>query len=448
MSMLTKWYGVVIIIILYLLPSFIQAEYDINNNIHGFYFGLPVMQSGDEPHYYITLYSLVNDRDFFLTNNYNNAVYRGCPDLGTKKWTVYDRHTRLFDSHERRIINLDFIDDVHLNISVLPKEGSFVKEISGHPMGLPFFAALFLWPFHGTSLLEHLAIYLTLLFSLGGIVCFYKILKFYHRDESTVLVFTSILALGTQYWHYSKTFWAEPYLACFLIFAWYFCMIRKWYFLTGLALSVGFVIKYPFGLVIVPFCVVALFEKGFSKKIRACLLLGFPLASVLGAVLYLNFWLTNNPFQFNQISAVGFVNPVRGLMRWLFDGEFGLLTFSPILLFSVLGVKIFFQKKRFHGRILCAVIIPFLLFWVSYAVTVDGAGGYSARYLIPLIPFLVLLSSFSNGERRYKTVFCVIFAISVIINFCAAFAYPAFIGQPIDVAFTKTVLFVERMFIN
>ncbi|MBI4140398.1 hypothetical protein HY485_01030 [Candidatus Woesearchaeota archaeon] len=214
------------------------------------------MQTGDEPHYYITLYSLVNDNDFFLTNNYNNAHYDNGSDLGLKKHNTFERHTRLFNSLNKTIINIPFIDATHLNASYFPSRDSSMKEISGHPIGLPLFAFIFLWPFRNTPALEHLSIYLTLFFSLAGISAFYSLMLFYHQNRQKAGLFTLILALGTQYWHYSKTFWAEPYLSSFLIIAWYLVVVKKStssYLLSGFLLGFGFLIKYPFLLTILPF---------------------------------------------------------------------------------------------------------------------------------------------------------------------------------------------------
>lgn len=442
-----------LIFLLYLVPSFIQFEYTAQKNIAGIHIGLPFTQSGDEPHYYITLYSLVNDHDFFLTNNYDNAFFRNGSDLGLKRFDVSDRHTRLFDSINKTIINIPFVNSTHLNISYVPSEGSDMKEISGHPTGLPFFAFLFLWPFRHTTVLEHLSIYLTLLFSLLGIYAFYELMIFYHNDERKAQLFTIVLVLGTQYWHYSKTFWAEPYLASFLAISWYLIVVKKsslHHFVSGFLLGFGFLMKYPFLLAILPFYIYFLLNSLKNKKIEYAQVISFsvPLAFCFASILYLNYFFTGNILAFNQAGAVYFVNPLKGMFNWLFNPVFGLLTYAPILIIALFGIRNFWKKNKIHCITTALLITLSFLFWTAYGVTQTGAGGYSARYLVPLIAFFVLFCSFSNWEksRILSVIFYVLLIVSFVIQFLASFAYPAFIGYSIFTSLEKIVTFIMKIF--
>ena len=437
-----KTYLFILISFLYIIPTFIQLSYSDDQRIKGIYFGLPMMQTGDEPHYYITLYSLVNDGDFFLTNNYNCAFYKNCFDLGKKKRSIVERHTRLFNSANKTVRSIPFVNK-SLDLSLVPVENSSIKEIPGHPSGVPFFAFLFLWPMRQTAFLEHAAIYLTLLFSLFGIYALYNILIKYHENTTKATLFTLILAVGTQYWHYSKTFWSEPYLASFLIISLYLVYVKKNPFLAGILLGFGFLMKYPFALTIMPFYILAFSKKSWYGRAKYTVLLSLPLVLSITASLYWNYYFTGSLLKFNQINAVSFVIPIMGLFRWFFDPTFGLFTFSPILLFALAGVKKFWQHNKIHAITLSFIIFIYTLFWAAYVVAQEGGGGYSARYLVPLIPFFVLISSFSNVERSHKRLFYTIFVVSCVINMFAAFAYPAFYGYSILVSFEKTLTFLK-----
>ncbi len=422
------------IILLYLIPVFIQAEYSEEGRIKDFFLGLPTTQTGDEPHYYITLYSLVNDGDVFLTNNYNNAFFRNGSDLGKKKLNYENRHTRIFDSKNKKVINIPFIDEKHLNLSYVPAENLEIKEISGHPIGLPLFAFIFLWPVSNTVVLEHFSIFLTLIFSLLGILSFYRLMIFYHKDEQTAILFTSLFAFGTQYWHYSKTFWTEPYLASFTIISLYLSIVQKKYFISGFLLGFGFLMKFPFALVILPFLVYVIYNRNWKN----ILLFSLPLFLFFASSLGLNYYFTNSIFAFNQAEAVKFVFPLQGIFNWLFSSSFGLLTFSPILIFFMFGISKFWRAKKEQLLLIFAIIIPYFIFWTSYIVAQNGAGGYSARYLLPIVPILALLCSFiSLKNRKVKVLFYFILIISICINFFAAFFYPAFTGYPIHFSFGK-----------
>lgn len=444
----------VCIFLLYLLPALIQYHFSEKNEVQGLYFGLPIMQSGDEPHYYIVLYSLVNDHDIFLTNNYNNALLGMGSDAGTKRLTPYDRHTRLFDSVEKRVTDIPFeADATRLNLSFVPEEGASIKEISGHPLGIPFFAFFFLWPFSETVLLEHLAIVLTLLVSLAGIVAFYLLVRAYssrdktktqEQQENKAILYTALFALATQYWYYSKTFWAEPYLAGFLIISCYLIFVRKTrlaYLLAGSLLGVGFIIKYPFLLIIIPLGLYVLSE----KRVSALIIFLLPLLLCFWSSFVLNYYLTNSLFGFNQADAVHFVLPFVAIVRWFFDPTFGLFIHAPILIFVFFGVKRYWQTNKKEAAAVFAAIGAYVLFWTSYVVSQYGGGGYSARYLVPLLGLFALLCFFAEQEQKtlpWRWVFYILLGISIVINLIAAVAYPAFTGYAIQLSFEKMLHFL------
>ncbi len=445
------------IVLFYLFAAFVQFSFTQTNEIDGMYFGLPIMQTGDEPHYYATLYSLVNDHDFYMTNNYNNALLENGGDLGTKQLPLFDRHTRLYDSAEKTVTDIPFIDETHLDLSKIPQGDSVIKEIPGHPLGLPFFAFLFLWPLKNTAFLEHAALFLTLFFSVLALYFFYKTLLYYHMDEKKALLYTFILACATQYWHYSKTFWAEPYLASFVILSWYLLLVKKtWWssLLAGTLLGFGFLMKYPFVLIIFSFFLWLFFacwqKENRKNAMKNFFLLCIPLLTSLLVVFYLNSFLTGTIFGFNQADAVHFVLPFGAIIRWLFDPTFGLFLFSPVLILGIVGTFSLWKERRYEMLTFSVGFLLYFLFWTSYIVSQYGGGGYSARYLLPILPFLVILLSFSGFEtsnrKTLKSLFYMLLVVSFLINTLAAFAYPAFSGYSFVVSLEKIFSFIKDFF--
>jgi len=444
---ITKKSLLLIIILLYIIPTFIQANYSETNTIEGVYVGLPIMQSGDEPHYYLTLYSLVNDGDVFLTNNYDNAIYNDGPDAGSKKLTPYDRHSRFFDSVNRNIISIPMVDGLR-DLSYTTEVDSYIKEIPGHPLGLPFFAYMFLFPFKNTSILEHIAIFLTFVFSLLGILVFYKLMLFYHNNKKIAILFTGLFALATQYWYYSKTFWAEPYLASFLIISWYLIVSKKSlfaYIVSGILLGFGFLIKLPFLLLIFPFYIYLL-HSYITKTInlKQGIVFSIPITTSLLGVLCLNYYFTKNPFMFDKMDSLGFILPFRPLTNWFFSLRFGLFVFSPVLLFAFLGIKRFWKKYSIHCLCLGLMMGLYILFWTTHNsdMALGGGGGYSGRYLVPIVPLFAVFCSFYNKVNYNKYLFYILLGISFFINITAAFAYPTFIDTSIVSSFEKIIGFL------
>lgn len=423
---------ILIIILLYLLPTFVQYKYSDENRIIGQYLGLPIIQTGDEPHYYITLYSLVNDKDMFLTNNYNNALYNNGPDLGTKKLSKFDRHIRFYDPITRKILKTPAVLEMPI-------------EIPGHFIGLPIFAFIFLWPFSNTVYLEHLAIYLTLIFSVLGVFAFYRLMNFYHKNKKTSILFTFLFALGTQYWHYSKTFWTEPYLTSFLIISLYFVVLKKNYFTASFLLGIGFTMKPTFILSIIPFYLYLFLTK--NRKIRTFVEFSLPLVIIFLISLTFNYYLTGNPLQFNKVTSGVFYPQFINFFHLLFDPMFGLFIFSPVLIYSLFGIKNFWSKDK--SQCFCLILI-FLINVVfisgimnTHSPIGEGAGGYASRYLTPIIPILAIFCSFANIDKKYNCkIFYSLLTISFLINLFSAFVYPAFTGYTIWTSFEKILKFI------
>ncbi|MEK6921908.1 MAG: hypothetical protein AABX82_08515, partial [Nanoarchaeota archaeon] len=70
-----------ILFLFYLLPTFVQVRFDNDLRIDEFYLGLPGVISGDEPHYFVTTTSLINDHDYYIDNNYDNTYFYGGCDV-------------------------------------------------------------------------------------------------------------------------------------------------------------------------------------------------------------------------------------------------------------------------------------------------------------------------------------------------------------------------------
>lgn len=442
-----------LLLLFYLLPTFIQPEYDSNLHIKKFYLGFPGVLSGDEPHYFIVTTSIINDKDFYLENNYNLAYHYGGCDLGfryinTSNPTI-GPHIQFVDSTNRIAIptleNKTLEENIqwaysHYNVT------SF-RWVSNRPIGLPFFSSLFLWPLKDTCFIEYGAIYLSVLLSYVSLIFFYYICLFYvarwrseaehetklknnkRRDIFLALFFTCIFSLSTQYWHYSKTYFTEPYIASFLLMSYYLFFIKKNSFVPGVLLSFGFMMKSPFGMYLVLFWLFLLFKREW-KRMLLFMLGGTPL--FLGTFYY-NWFLSGNIFYSAQAGHLLFGNYLEGILLWLLSPTSGLLPFAPFLIFSVLGFWNLWKKDKETVVSLSLIIFPYFFFWTSYILTQNGSGGYSSRYLVPLLGFLTLLTLswyIDNKNKALQIFFFSLIAISFFINLQAAFLYPLFWDNP------------------
>jgi hypothetical protein len=441
-------WGFVLIALLYFLPTLLQVSFDDELRVEGFYLGFPGVLSGDEPHYFVTTTSLINDHDLYIDNNYDNAYLNGTCDVGfrfTNNTDKFMRHVRLFNPEEKAISRKNpynreegttYEEDVAEFLET--HNVSSYHEIPSRPLGLPVLSAIFLWPLADTCLIEHGAIYITLLFSFIGIIFFFMIALHYVEkwnkteieNKTLAMIFTFFFTLCTQYWHYSKTYVVEPYLVVFLIVAFYLFFIKEHNILPGFLLAAGFSMKYPFAMYLVFFAGFLLLRRKWKR------LLLFILGSVpiIGSILIYNVYTTGSIFLARSEYLSIFDNVSLGMLRTIIDPTFGILPFTPFLLFAIFGAYVLYKRDRDLFMIFSFLIIPYFFFWSGFALTPVGAGGgYSSRYTLPIIPFLVLLCGIwfmQSTRKKQKIVFICLAVLSCIINMQAAFLYPLFWNSP------------------
>ncbi len=449
----------IFIFILYVIPTFLQVTFDENLQITKFYFGLPGILSGDEPHYFVTTTSLINDHDFYIENNYDNAYFYGACDVGfhfvNNTNPQVGRHMMLYDEENKVVTTIN--EKNEYNASTY-SQASF-QQIPARPLGLPLFSAFLLWPLKDTCFIEAGAIYVSIFVSLIGVFFFYLICRYYakkyiqeqERREQLSLLFTLLFALCTQFWHYSKTYFTEPYFTTFLLVAYYFFFIEerkiRSSFIPGFILGIGFTMKDPFGMYLLLFVVLLVWAKQWK---RLFLFVAGSTAPVLW-ILFYNWILTGSIFTFGRATSyLGLLGDTFfGIFASFFHPTFGIIPFAPFLIFAFLGFHALYKlnKKCFYEILL--LVVPYTLLWASLSLTDVGAGGaYSGRYLIVILPFLVLLCFFwyiQNKNLFLMKIFFVFAILSFIINAQAAFFYPLFWNNPPWIIFSKLITKGDRL---
>src|SRR3989344_1191896 len=445
------FYCFLFIFMMYLLPTFVQVEFSNDLRIKGFYLGLPGVLSGDEPHYMVTTTSLVNDGDIYVDNNYDNAYFYGGCDVSyhfvNNTNSMIGRHIEFYDPVKNTVPAKR--EYPGYNSSAGPHIGDYdatgIRQVSNRAIGLPVFSSIFIWPFRDTCLIEPASIYLGLIVAFIGIIFFYLTCLHYAKryksknSQNIALMFTVIFAIATQYWYYSKSYFTEMYIASFLIIAYYLFFIRKDNLLPGLLLATAFSMKYPIGMYL------ALFGITLLPRLKWKRIIYFTLGSALPivGVFYHNWFLTGAILGFRKITTIFFGNYVYGIFVWLFSPSFGLIPFAPFFLFIFPGLWVLYKKDKKTLTNLSLMIFPLFFFWTSYPDTqIVGAAGYSARYLIPLISFFVLLTMIwyiNNRSRLLRIIFLILVAIAFLINIQSAFLYFLYWGTPPWAAIVKFI---------
>lgn len=438
-SFLTPRNIAILIIALYLLPAFFQVNFDEDSHITNFYLGLPRIQSGDEPQYYAMLYSLVNDHNIYLENNYYNSQTLHACDFG-----LNFAKKKILDSLQRYIpaagISLSAIELKEQEESLTAQYGDFEKHfISSHPLGLPFLSALLFFPFSGTCTLEHLVLFLSIFCSLLGVYYLYKILLYY-THEQTALLFTILYALATPLWFYSKTYFTEPYVATILIISYYLFAIKKKLILPGILLGLSFLMKFTMGMYPVIFVLLLFIESGVTKEnMKKAFLFFFPTLIAIGLFFLRNLTFYGNILDMGKsqpsyFGTTALLNLFFGSVKTLFAQDYGLFLFAPFLLFVFIAIPTIYRQNKKLFASLILLIAPYFFYMALFTNTLsNGPGGYGPRYLIVVIPFLILLLATwydTIKSLRMKGFFFAFVALSVLINFFAAFFHFLYWSSP------------------
>ncbi len=308
---------------------------------------VPYPLSGDSPHYLAAVNSLIVDGDFDLSNNYTAAA-KGGWDLGARfRGVAIDRHV---------------------------DQAPGGAEIGTHSPFMALLLSLFALPFRGTAWVGPVCILAT---TLAGVLALFLFQHFLTRhaagfDPAAATVW---LALATPLWCYSRDIWSEPWITLIWVAL---LLSRHPWSKAGLALA-GTLLKYPFVVVPLTMGVLALRRK--ERAIGWTLIASSAggLVVAVGVVQYL-FRDVGHSSLFHSGIHAGFGLPFSGTVGLLFSPENGLLWFFPFLAWGL------WEFRKGGDRCL-----PLVAFFLVHACYQDWAGGtgFSARYLVPMLPVMV-----------------------------------------------------------
>lgn len=239
-------------------------------------------------------------------------------------------------------------------------------------------------------------------------------------QRRTALLGTLVYAFATLAWPYSRTFFREPLTVLAYLLAIY-AMLRyrlpaqqsmRWPTLAGLALGIALVTK-QISVALAPsllilFVVYELRRSAHARSSRVWQHLQPAIAFLLplGVVLLLGrlynqmtlegielfsrniVEYTTNP----QLSQSVPARMVRALLGLSISPYKGLFWYSPVLLLGLVGAWPFTRRLRWEGIAFILLIAAHFLGYSRYNYW-SGGVAWGARYLLPVIPFLILLAA-------------------------------------------------------
>lgn len=228
--------------------------------------------------------------------------------------------------------------------------------------------------------------------------------------------------LTTPIWYYSSTGnWGEI-LLCLSFFASFYLLQRyressevHWLFLSSACLAYAMTIKLYSLILIIPMLFYLWLIMPHSFKKRPFWLVVYLLPFALGVLAVM----TTNLLHFGGVFNVGYtvsnqsrsIPPGIGIFGLLFSPGVGLLFYFPASILAVIGFFKFSRQHRAEAVFIVVSLIAFLVFFGRLWYW-SGDPGYGPRYVMPLIPLLILpLSHLLDRLRRVpRTIWLSIFA--------------------------------------
>ena len=238
-------------------------------------------------------------------------------------------------------------------------------------------------------------------------------------------------AFGTLALAYTHTHFGEPALALMYLSAAYalFCArdvdarSRRWLILAGVFLGVAMLIRVRALIVIPAFLIYA-----FVTQRRRSNLLAFIIPIGLAAI-----WIAGwNMFRFGSplqtgdsliVTGIGFNTPLLfGVYGLLLSPGKGLFVYNPIALVGVIGVIRMFRQRRAEALLCGLIALTLLLFHAVYDLW-SGGWNWGPRFLLPMLPFLLLSTGDLFSSRHPRLVRAIVVAacgLGIFINLPAA----------------------------
>jgi hypothetical protein len=363
--------------------------------------------SGDEPHYLIVAESLASDGDLDLSNNYFNGDARwfGADDLVPLAHAARTRHGALWSTH-----------DVGLPVLVAPvyalamrasrlvpdpllarmrqTRGLFAYSLVSFTMvvATAFFATLFM-----RSLMRHTTVAaaagITLLLVLSPPVLSHAFLVFPETPALWVTcAFVWLIALpGTDLTRGRVL----SVMAAIGAMPW----LHRKYSLYCLALAIVVVITH---------------REWLKAQPRAWLALaGLAAVAPQAALHATTMWAWGHLGGPQMLGGLPFkvTGGPKGALGLLFDRERGLLGYAPVYLLAPVWWGLAWREHR-------ALLLPIACLFIPMSMFVTWDAGFSpaARFLVPLLPLVLLPAVRAFGNRRFISLAIPVLVFQAIVT--------------------------------
>ena len=317
---------------------------------------------------------------------------------------IFLNHTFNFISDDDVIWNIDDFDDFHyLNWrNSLSGDFTFLELFYG-----PFFTAI-------------------------SVVILFQICRLFGISSKNSIFVSFLYAFTTMAWAYSQTSLSSPPMTFFVLLGFYYYKnwnknnSPKYLIFSGISFGFAFLTRSDGVLFIIPLFFILLYLiKSRNKKIKSLLAFTIPTFSsyvIHKLIMFIRVGpLEEMPQVVYSIKVVGegtISNPIlMNMFGLFFSPGIGLFIFCPILLITFVGFFDFFKKHKIDSFFIAGTLFLFT-YTFSSGIYWHGLNGWGARYLVPLIPFLLIPVAFSIEKRGipFKVLLITLGGLGFFIN--------------------------------
>ena len=249
---------------------------------------------------------------------------------------------------------------------------------------------------------------------------FFLIARTFHFNQKISLTLTMLYAFSTPLWAYSQTSLNSIPMTFFMLLSYYY--FRKFQLfgksrmliISSTSLGLGFLSRLDIGLIIIVLFIFSFYlilKSNAKIKHSFSFLLPLIIAYIIDKfITHIRFGV-REPIQnsvnnatdiFALIPYLGSYPIYEGGFGLLFSPGVGLFVFAPILLTAFFSFPDFFKKNK-QNCIAIIVIVSLFIIYYGTLSTWHGLVSWGPRYLIPMIPFLLIPLGASLEKRNYKS---------------------------------------------
>ena len=243
-------------------------------------------------------------------------------------------------------------------------------------------------------------------------------------DWKTAVITVLIFGLSTDWWYQSRGLFSEIGAGTFLLLCLYFADTEH-PSLSAFSLGVSLLFR-PTNLLGIPVWVYSVWKTGIRQVWS-----GIFIVLGLCGLLFYNWIRFETFFDFGYGDAKFTGKLIEGLVGVLFSPGRSLFFYSPILILSISGARMFYTKDKVLTGTLLTVIVCHI-FSVAMWQDWDGGEAWGSRLITPILPLLGILTApiiekaFSPKPEKTRGVVLLLAFLGLAIQLLTLTANPFF----------------------